>query len=461
MLKLERTYILALSIIAITISISQFISQKYILTTKVDSRIVNISGRQRMLSQKISKAAIEVINTNDTLIFYKSRIELLNAVNQWSKSHHALQFGNVELGINTINNSETILHLFKALNIPFKTISEAAIDIANNITLANKREKKWQNNLNQILTFEDSFLTIMDDITYQYDEEAKQKMNKLSNLEYCLYALSILLLLTEALSIFKPAIKKLKLSTQQLIEKEKQLEHARVERQYLDQLKAKNKELEQFTYITSHDLQEPLNTIISFANLLQESNNKLDKIGNKSLEVIVRLSYRMKNFISSLLEYSRIGIEKERSSVNIKKTIDNLMLDLHSLIQKENATINYIGPNLTIKAYENDLIKLFQNLIVNAIKYQNKDTLPVIIINAQEHVNEYLFSIEDNGIGIEKEYYEKIFEVFQRLHTRDKFEGTGIGLSYCKKIVEIHKGKIWLESQVGKGTIFYFTIAKN
>lgn len=229
-----------------------------------------------------------------------------------------------------------------------------------------------------------------------------------------------------------------------------------------EELENKNKELEQFTYITSHDLQEPLNSILSFSSLLKKSDqSKLDKIGQQSVSIIEESAIRMKQFIVSLLEYSRIGRVKEKSEVNIRELFLDLKTDLNDLIQREDATIEYIGEDLTVSAYKTDLLKLFQNLIVNGIKYRKESEKPFIVINAKELTHAYQFSIADNGIGIEKEYYEQIFEVFRRLHTSDQYSGTGIGLAHCKKIVELHQGKIWLESTPGKGSKFYFTISKN
>jgi len=225
-------------------------------------------------------------------------------------------------------------------------------------------------------------------------------------------------------------------------------------------LNIKNKELEQFTYITSHDLQEPLNTIMSFSSLLEENKEKLDDIGKKSIEIIIKSSIRMKEFIVSLLEYSRIGREKEKTEIDIIQLISGVKTDLFDLIESRQASINYIGKPLVFMAFEPDLIKLFQNIIVNGIKYTDTEKKPYIEIDAEEHTNDILFTIKDNGIGIDKEHYEKVFEIFQRLHSRDKFSGTGIGLSHCKKVVELHNGEIWLESEIGKGTKFFFTIEK-
>ncbi|WP_319502964.1 ATP-binding protein [uncultured Draconibacterium sp.] len=227
-----------------------------------------------------------------------------------------------------------------------------------------------------------------------------------------------------------------------------------------NELLEKNQELEQFAYITSHDLQEPLNSIISFSHLLEEEKNKLGELGQQSIDIIKGSAYRMKDFIISLLEYSQIGRKREKAKVDIVQLIENLKVDLHDLISKKHASITYLGKPLSVFAYETDLIKLIQNLVVNGIKYTDDQTPPVITINAEEHDDEYQFSVADNGIGIAKEQFENIFKVFQRLHSRENYSGNGIGLSHCKKVVELHGGKIWLSSEEGKGTTFYFTLPK-
>ncbi len=230
--------------------------------------------------------------------------------------------------------------------------------------------------------------------------------------------------------------------------------------QLKNELLEKNQELEQFAYITSHDLQEPLNSIISFSDLLEDEKSKLGEMGQQSIDIIKGSAYRMKGFIASLLEYSRIGSERKKTQVDLPQLIENLKIDLHYLITKKQATITYLGKPLKMLAYETELTKLLQNLIINGIKYTDDQTTPQVTINAEEENDQYKFSITDNGIGIDKKQFENIFKVFKRLHSRDKYTGNGIGLSYCRKVVELHKGKIWLTSEVNKGTTFYFTISK-
>ena len=191
------------------------------------------------------------------------------------------------------------------------------------------------------------------------------------------------------------------------------------------------------------------------------SNDSLSDVGKRSVEVITKSAMRMKEFAISLLEFSKIGTNKERSITSIIELIDELKEDLHHLITHKNAEVIYKGDEFVFNVFKQDLLKLFQNLIINGIKYTEKDVKPVIIIVGKEKLDHYIFSVKDNGIGIAEEHFDKIFEVFQRLHTRDQYSGTGIGLSYCKKVVDLHNGDIWLESKMGEGSTFYFKIPKS
>lgn len=231
--------------------------------------------------------------------------------------------------------------------------------------------------------------------------------------------------------------------------------------EYENLLKEQNQELENFALITSHDLQEPLNSIISFIDLFKESDSQLDDLGKQSIDTIEKMAYRMKSFITDLLEYSKVGKQKIFTTFPIKRLFENLKFDLNSIIEKNKVVINFEVEDIKIRAVENDLLKVFQNIVINSIKYQSKNNKPVININLENLNTEYLFKIQDNGIGIEPKYYDDIFNVFNRLHTRKEFEGSGLGLSFCRKVIEFHNGKIWVESKLGEGSTFYFSIPKN
>ena len=227
-----------------------------------------------------------------------------------------------------------------------------------------------------------------------------------------------------------------------------------------EELLRSNRELEQFAYVASHDLQEPLRMVSSFTQLLaQRYKDKLDSDAQGFIQFAVEGAARMQVMINDLLDYSRIGTRgKEFSKVDIHDVLGRVVSNLQLRIQEKNALItNDEVP--TVVADEGQMIQLFQNLILNALKFCK--TSPRIHISAKEEKEHYLFSVKDNGIGIEAQYFEKIFQIFQRLHLKDQYGGTGIGLPICKRIIDRHGGKIWVESRPGKGSVFYFTILKN
>ena len=219
-------------------------------------------------------------------------------------------------------------------------------------------------------------------------------------------------------------------------------------------------ELEQFSYVSNHDLQEPLRSLTQFTNLFKEKYaGKLDEDGERYIEYIDKSASRMSALVKDLLNYSLLGKESLTTIVDCNKVVEAVLSDLDNSIKGSSAKLT-VQKLPTLNGYETEMRLLFQNLIGNAIKYQGKDMVPEIQISAESHEKEWLFCIKDNGIGIDEKHYNKIFIIFQRLHNRSEFEGTGIGLANCKKIVEMHGGKIWVESTPGTGSVFMFTIPK-
>jgi PAS domain S-box-containing protein len=226
----------------------------------------------------------------------------------------------------------------------------------------------------------------------------------------------------------------------------------------LKDLAQSNKELEQFAYITSHDLREPLRMITSFLQLLERRyKDNLDQDANDFIGYAVNGAKRLDAMTNDLLKYSKISSEKrEIKPVNYEHVLEEALINLKVPIEENKAVITH-DPLPTINGDEELKVQLFQNLISNSIKYRSKDT-PKIHISATKETNQYLFSIEDNGIGMSSEHLERIFTIFQRLHTHEEYEGTGIGLAIAQKIVHQQGGQIWAESELGKGTTFYFTV---
>ena len=227
----------------------------------------------------------------------------------------------------------------------------------------------------------------------------------------------------------------------------------------VNELKRSNEELQNFAYVASHDLQEPLRMVSSYVQLLQRRfGNRMGPDADEFIGYAVEGAERMRKLINDLLEYSRIGTRgREFSRVDINGVIEDVERNLGNVIEKKEAEIIKEGLPV-INADEVQMIQLFQNLISNAIKFAKKGEKPVVKITAKKKGNKWLFSVEDNGIGIKKEYFSKIFDIFQRLHGKEEYSGTGIGLTICRKIIERHQGNIWVRSAAGKGTVFYFTI---
>lgn len=228
---------------------------------------------------------------------------------------------------------------------------------------------------------------------------------------------------------------------------------------YSAKLEEKNKELNEFSYIASHDLQEPINTMNAFSQLLlSQYADKLDPTAKEYLTYLSGAGERAKQLISDLLDYNRLGQHRTLKNIDTNLLIDAVVSDLSVQLKTAGAEIK--SEELPhIMAYETEIRQVFQNLIANAIKFVGPDTLPKINISSTTLPGKIQFSVSDNGIGIEEKYFERIFAVFRRLHSKSEYPGTGIGLAHCKKVVEMHGGEIWIDSEIGKGSTFHFSIS--
>ncbi|MBF2027639.1 MAG: response regulator [Oscillatoriales cyanobacterium C42_A2020_001] len=243
---------------------------------------------------------------------------------------------------------------------------------------------------------------------------------------------------------------------------ENQLNIQKLQRQLLqqnDELVRSNRELEQFAYVVSHDLQQPLQSITRFAKLLLlRYEDNLDEAAIDYLNRMMDSGSRMQRLIQDLLTYAQVNKQEQPfEAVDCNLVLEQVLDNLQSVISEKKVEIIYeLLP--TVVGAEMKLIQLFQNLIGNAIKFTRPGIVPHVKILATQQDSEWLFSIHDNGISIDVQNLEKVFEVFHRVHSAKKYPGTGIGLATCKKIVEIHGGRIWVESQLNAGTTFYFTL---
>jgi PAS domain S-box-containing protein len=225
-----------------------------------------------------------------------------------------------------------------------------------------------------------------------------------------------------------------------------------------EELIRSNQDLQQFSYVTSHDLQEPLRNVASCLQMLEKKyKNKLDADADKLINYAVESSVRMKSLILDLLAYSRVATKgKLPERIDCEQVLDQTVTNLRSAISESGAVITR-DPLPMIRADDTQMLQVFQNLLQNAIKFR-RDEPPKVHVSAVKNKKEWQFSVRDNGIGIESEHLDRIFVIFQRLHKRSQYDGTGMGLAIVKKVVERHGGRVWVKSEPGVGSTFYFTM---
>lgn len=364
------------------------------------------------------------------------------------------------MGRNHTDDIPDLIWLFKTFHkVPFM---KKVIDIwASAEPLINKLDSIGNNVHAQIKTGTLSteqkvkFTTEINFLSSQLSEKESAFSNALGetarNIKGYLLLVNILLILLLLSTIAVYAVKTI--NNMMLIEKELILKNK--------ELKDTNKELEQFTYAASHDLQEPLRMVSSYMGLLQKKyDGQLDEKAQTYIHFAVDGSKRMKTLINDLLNYSRTSITAiEYHEVNVTDVINEIKKMFHEDLNEPTSGI-FFDELPVITANSMLMSQLFQNLIGNAIKYRS-EAPPQIHIAATKNATHWIFSIKDNGLGIDSKYFEKIFVIFQRLHSNSTHKGTGIGLAICKRIAERHGGDIWLESGEGKGSTFFFSIAKN
>lgn len=251
-----------------------------------------------------------------------------------------------------------------------------------------------------------------------------------------------------------------KLNKERAIEIKAKEKAIRVTERLNDSLSAKNQQLDHFAYVASHDLQEPLRTVSNYLEVFQEDfPERLEGEATMYFEFINSAVDRMRNLISGLLSFSRLGTSGEVEEIDLNETIAKIKEDFSAVVEDQGIIIES-DPLPTVEGYRIELKQLFQNLISNAIKFTKAPTKPHIQISFDETESFYNFHVKDNGIGISDKDFAKIFDMFSRLHSTKDYEGQGIGLAFCKKIVELHHGNIWVTSEHGNGTTVHFTIKR-
>lgn len=431
LLAITIASIIIVALVAVNLRISSSIESKDGI-----SSLINISGRQRMLSQSVAKLSLLILENDASAEGLVSDLDSLLSL--FEESHYTLVSSNNSL------NSKAIDEKFAVIQPIFETLNNTGMAFIAAPSI-DKRAR--------IIELESEFLPIMDDLVKEYEELGSKSylaINK--NVSLSNYAI-ILLVVLAAILTYQVAIRIVKNYSIELSNRSTELRETQIELE-------KSRVKEQFAYIASHDLQEPVRTIISLAELLQKRHvDTLDADGKQIIQFVKDSGNRMTQLIKGLLDYSRLGKNQEYEKVDLNELLDTIVRDLNAQIVDKNAEIQFSNMP-TIFGFRLDLHSIFQNLVSNAIKFSKLSEASKIEISYSEDVKYWFFNVKDNGIGMELKDREKVFQIFQRLHNRSKFDGVGIGLAHCKRIAEIHRGSISVESEIGVGSDFQFSISK-
>lgn len=554
---LDRAAKINLLVSLVLVLLLAIILETLIRERRTDAAVINLSGRQRMLSQKIAKGIYT------TSLGLTSIQEIKNDAETWTLVHDGLIYGNDSLGLPSLTDQD-LLSLFKQVE-PFK---EGLLRVVAQI---NDTTQITPSMLDEVERNEQAFLSLMDEIVFQAEENYNRSIFNLRLWTLVLSILVIVSLVVLYFNLVKPIIRELSRAEGSLMRSRQSLEffvkhtpaavamfdlkmdylfasdrwyvdyglegrsiigknhydifpeineipewkeiHQRilkgetyktdrdrfdradgkvdwlkyellpwrddngeiggmimftevitqqVEMQLELELKARelektNEELKHFIYIASHDLQEPLRTTLSYSELLlNEEFNSDEQVKQQSLRFIGESVGRMSTLVKGLLDYSLIGSDNNFEPVDCQLLVKGI---LNELGQSELGDTSVELNNLpVVSGSKLELTQLFHNLIVNSIKFVRPNVPCLIQISAERTNGYWIFTFSDNGIGIEEQYFKQIFKVFQRLHSKDRVEGSGIGLALSKKIVEHHGGEVWVESELNKGTTFYFTL---
>ena len=440
---------------------SYAIQSQRIESEAANSLVVAASGTERMLSQRVTLLSLSLLSTSDAGLRDRIRSTLKQAVETMERNHRGLIHGNAEMHLPQ-EMSEAVRQIYFEPPQLLDARIQRFMREVRKLSDAPESELTLDNaQLRYITSASTDLLNDLGTLTEIYSEEGKQGIHGLQRTVGVLVGITVFLIFIVATLVFQPMLRRLRGELRLRSETEEELTEAADKLEHYTQaLEASNKELEQFANIVAHDLRAPLRTVMGFTDCLKDKVAMLnDSEADEYVTYVHTGAKRMDRLIADLLAFSRItSSEFSLEQVALDEVLEEILLDLASEIESKNAVVETV-PLPWVMGNRTQLRQLFQNLIQNALKFSHKEFAPVVRIElvddnvgiAEGYVG---ISVSDNGIGFKQEQGERIFQIFRRLHSEKEYEGSGVGLAICQKIIKKHGGSISAQGTPGKGARF-------